>query len=883
MTSAIPDPFVPSDGRLWVPWTFAQVQAAAEQARTSGQPSYLPAPGFEHLNASRLPGSKMLELNGWSGTELSGGQLINWDHNPHLTPEDWRGTTGTIGRWGEMLRSDPVVMAIWGAWTVGISSTPFTFDPAKDGDESDFLMAAFIRAAYEEHSAVPFRRYLREAAPYALTGCLLHELAWRVDETIGADFGVNGPMLTLATTEPRHPRTIDRWDAYEDETTLAKRWGIKQYPSSNDAPNQGGAWWEADQTGWDGPTIHPDRLLHLTWNEDGTSPEGIGILRACHASYAQRVTYTKLETAGFERGAFGIPVLKVQPNAPRGDDEAAWAAIQGYRVGGRHGMVLPHGYEVEFAKPPFEAAALGDAKRNAGREMCRAAHATHLFTGEDNGTEALIQGQILAFMGFLQTAVNTIADLHSHGPHSHIHRLIDANWPGVRAYPSMVGGRVRMGDIQAQADYIKAGIESKVLTPGVDLEDYFRLVGALPDTPVETREQWEARVKTPAVTPEVVPPAAAPPATASPPAADPPATEGDGDASEANDDQAEEAKEAARQRLSGLGTPETGPGGRPLRPIERSLRLAETKTQMLSGREEMVQVIVDWRESVAEPLAKRLLKETDIKGLRTVQAPATGQLAARLEAVLRRAYRAGGVSVRNEMERLEEDPELKAQVLDGMIDRGEDGEDIGTDVEERAADMEFRGHGHGGLTWGDVAGLVVLAPGPRKGLAKVKKRKAKSPGTSVLDDLDPEGLIQGVAGTTADAVASKVMQTAITEIQSRSIVGGIPPKNKPTIRDNIVRSIFGMSPREDASNAQRDINTTFGLGRAQEGRAQGATHGVFSNLAESQTCDPCAAQDGRVFLISRLDEFATPYSECEGGDRCNCLVFFIIQDDRRAA
>jgi hypothetical protein len=53
---------------------------------------------------------------------------------------------------------------------------------------------------------------------------------------------------------------------------------------------------------------------------------------------------------------------------------------------------------------------------------------------------------------------------------------------------------------------------------------------------------------------------------------------------------------------------------------------------------------------------------------------------------------------------------------------------------------------------------------------------------------------------------------------------------------------------------------------------------MFSNLTESETCPECAGLDGHTFGEDELNDYATPYSECLGGDNCNCLVIGILKE-----
>jgi len=91
----------------------------------------------------------------------------------------------------------------------------------------------------------------------------------------------------------------------------------------------------------------------------------------------------------------------------------------------------------------------------------------------------------------------------------------------------------------------------------------------------------------------------------------------------------------------------------------------------------------------------------------------------------------------------------------------------------------------------------------------------------------------------------------------------------------VTQGILDLSSGVERNQAQGDVNTVFGLGRTQTQQAEGVTRYMFSNLLESETCAECEQFDGTIFGASELEFFATPFSECEGGDKCNCLILSV--------
>ena len=141
-----------------------------------------------------------------------------------------------------------------------------------------------------------------------------------------------------------------------------------------------------------------------------------------------------------------------------------------------------------------------------------------------------------------------------------------------------------------------------------------------------------------------------------------------------------------------------------------------------------------------------------------------------------------------------------------------------------------------------------------------------------MDEIEPNEAIESVARTTVAAMVARLRNRAQSVLQNAGIGGALPTLGIGALVTSAIRA---LSPGTEANQAQADVNTTFGLGRAQQQRAEGADRFIFSNLLESQTCQFCEQFDGTVFGPDELDFFATPFQLCEGGDKCNCLILAV--------
>jgi len=837
-------------------------QAAAEQAAASGQAvriypegmealsEYISLPGQMGGKPKRANASMMARRMTDIGTYPMSG-VVNMDSNPGLTPDVWRGYGTQVGVVDQMRMEDPVIKAICLSWTLPIIRSHWKVEPGGD-DRQALEEAEFIRANLFEYLRGGFYQFVEQAVAAVWRGFSLFEIVARFDR--------DSKQTRLDQLSPMLPNTVYSWNRYE-----SGRWGVTQEPYQGDsdvgaAPPEGGA------------SLPPEKLLHVVWDQSGDDPEGMSILRPCYAGWKSRRLMLKLEATGYERGAYGIPFVTVDPSARAGDSDTVNEILRELRTGARAWAAFPPGFNLQFADFPMKGADLREARIAAGQDMARATLATFLHTGERSGAFSLIKGQQDFFTMALQTAADMIGAALSHGSDSLIQRLCRWNYNRTEGFPKLVPGSISIGDPKQLVEAIKTAAEGGALLPDRGVEESVRAALGLPEMPEhESREEMEhrlinarpAEVKTEVEQIERTEVKSKAPAV-----------------TEITDDQADETEREAKEMESlaeSLRRP-TAVSGRELRAEERYVRLDETLAPMVSVKDAMAQAAEDWRELIAERYADRMARAGDLIKMRGADVPDVGKLGEAFRIELRKAYRAGQSSVREEMDRIAESPDLLPALESGdfEVTRDDIVVDLPAETETLSEQTSFAwtGQQRGGLTGlryltslGDGEPLL-LAPAGRK----VEAEAPKAEGESVADEIDPEEAIENIARTSALAAADRVKDASITAVQSGSI-GGVMAT--ALIVETVAGAVRELSPGKDLVQAQRDTNTIFGLGRMQEARAQEAETGIRSAMLESSTCDVCLSKDGATFEIAELDEYATPDPDCFGGDQCNCIVIFV--------
>jgi len=85
-----------------------------------------------------------------------------------------------------------------------------------------------------------------------------------------------------------------------------------------------------------------------------------------------------------------------------------------------------------------------------------------------------------------------------------------------------------------------------------------------------------------------------------------------------------------------------------------------------------------------------------------------------------------------------------------------------------------------------------------------------------------------------------------------------------------------------AFQADAGICTTriFNLGRDEAARLMGASQVEYSAALDSATCSPCQGADGKRADVGsdEHDELLPPNRDCDGRDRCRCLLLYVASD-----
>jgi hypothetical protein len=585
-----------------------------------------------------------------------GGGQVDFDHNPKLDMADWFGSYGDIGYRDQMIREWGCLQAATLAWTLTTVSRSWTIDPPKGGDANDLAIAEATRDLIQSHYTGGMLGLVMQFAGLPFEGFVLGQPYYPVDPGITI-FGADGRTLRegahVLQIAPIPAWNVDQWR--EEEGRNGQRtWGVEVYNVGHDytAPDQRS----------ENVIFRSDQLVHARFMNRTDNPAPYGLLRSVWALWQQARTFQKLRANGWQKAAFGIPEIVTTPEANPGDVDKVNRIVGNLRAGALARFSLPPGYMVKYHEVPYRAGDLDRTLSELEKSAATALFTQHTLTGRDNGTQALHGSQKQEFHQLAGIVAKTIQQVLSKGPNSPIRRLVTLNFGALDSYPVLDYGPAPISDPLTFIESIDKASAAGFLNPDVTVEERVRSALSLAEMPQETRDQWRARLENGGMVPDVQPPTVRDEGGASDSGEE---DEADEEQSDVQPVAASEHAPAAEPAPKVVGDRyQYGPRGRAVRPVETILRFSETKGVSTAGKDEIGQALESWRLAIAPIYGRALEQAETLADVDDIPVPGVDALTRDLVPVLRRVYKAGGIAVENEAERLEDDPDL----AEGMED-----------------------------------------------------------------------------------------------------------------------------------------------------------------------------------------------------------------------
>lgn len=358
------------------------------------------------------------------------------EYNPTL-----QGIAG-IEKYDEMRRSDSTVRQSLRIAKVPVLAGGWYVDPADATDTLAVEQAKFIEKALFEFPSHGWMQFLTESLLCLDFGYYFFEKVFENREVDGESRWVWKKFAS------RHPLDVVEWE-FDDS-------GGPNGVIMND---------------FDGTSevfIPIEKLLVFTYDQEAGNIEGISILRSAYANWYYKTNLYKIDAIQKERHGIGIPVIKLPPNWNETDRILAGQMGKNLRTNEQAHIVLPPGWEVEFAEVKGNPVNAIESAAHHDDQILRNVLAD--FLSANHSTAAEIRADL--FLKASRFIADIVADVINKFA---IPELIDFNWEDTTSYPKLKVRRIgETADWRTLTFALRNLVGAGLITPDDKYEEWLR-------------------------------------------------------------------------------------------------------------------------------------------------------------------------------------------------------------------------------------------------------------------------------------------------------------------------------------------------------------------------------------------------------------------------
>ena len=272
---------------------------------------------------------------GWSGTELAGGYFTGVDPNAEIDNDAWLGDTSAPGFGEQMAKEDGEVGASVDEWMEAVQNAPWTVQPGDADDPQQHMMAEFIRRMLFEVSETSWETNSRHLARSVLWGCSPSEIVTGYvsdDETpVYEQVKEPGRMAKWTPTGQFDRGHYVLTDLAPRSPASIERWLQDKETGRFAGIEQIGRMDDTTGLGTGNIEIPADRLVLVTYGGDSGNWQGVSRYRPAYILWKARKVLLRMHVIAAERFGVGVPNAKVVAKPGEVDDKTLrdnWASVK---------------------------------------------------------------------------------------------------------------------------------------------------------------------------------------------------------------------------------------------------------------------------------------------------------------------------------------------------------------------------------------------------------------------------------------------------------------------------------------------------------------------------------------------------------------------------
>jgi hypothetical protein len=222
------------------------------------------------------------------------------------------------------------------------------------------------------------------------------------------------------------------------------------------------------------------KLAVFTFDKEGGDICGMSVLRSAFKPWYYKSELEKIDAIQKERHGIGVPIIKLPQNYSPNDRRIAENLGRNLRTNERAHIVLPPGWEVEFAKLQGQPVDAMKSIEYHDKQIQKNILAPFMNEGGKETEQDLFLKASRYTADIVQGVFNTYC----------IPQLVNYNWAKVKAYPKLMVRQIGEAEAMrtlsfAVRNYVGAG----VITPDETLENFIREATDLPPVDMATRRE----------------------------------------------------------------------------------------------------------------------------------------------------------------------------------------------------------------------------------------------------------------------------------------------------------------------------------------------------------------------------------------------------------
>lgn len=357
----------------------------------------------------------------------------------------------------KMLKSDSTIRKSYHAMSNPIKSANWDIEAASD-DSKDIEAASLMKEILFCDIPGGFKAKLDEILNFPWKGHAVFEVVHK--NRMSKKFGSYTGLENLAF---RDQRTLEKW-RFTEAGLLEK---IYQQQAGDVKVD---AWMEAS-------------TLLIFYNEKKGNDNGYPLLRMIYGNYKRKLLEKQLQVIGIEKGAIGVPILKIPPGTDVNSEEyaAAVSQLEAYTQAESAFIILPDGYELELDQNnTFDPSKVQTVIKAENEEIAGAIVAMWLEMGI--GGNSAVGSSTSQSLKFFKDGIEYIADnIADKFNLELIPNLMALNYGDTfETLPKLVHNGIADDAGKELMEIVTGYTEKGIITPDEPLEDHVRKAHNLP-------------------------------------------------------------------------------------------------------------------------------------------------------------------------------------------------------------------------------------------------------------------------------------------------------------------------------------------------------------------------------------------------------------------